>query len=188
MLYTNPYPMKKILFFVLATLCIHASTLAQTEPGTLLLGGNGNARMTRNIPQSINIGLHPMLGYFVMHNLAVGARMPLYYNQHYGVNSYGFGLSPFARKYFGAGNTKALAEASVGFSMFMHRNKEQNFRQTDRSLGYSASAGGGHFLNNSIGLELLLNYGGSGLYTTTGTRHHVGGLSLNAGFQVHFGR
>lgn len=153
--------MKKLLFVVL--LIAACSTVnAQTEKGTYLLGGNAIFQSTSG---GSSFSMSPNVGYFIVKNVALGARANLFVGENY--NSWLFG--PFGRFYFGdQPNGKFFGQASVNVG---------GAKNTDTELGFGIGAGYALFLNQSIALEFAANYDKIG--------DSKGLFGLGVGFQIH---
>jgi hypothetical protein len=164
-----------------------SAAFAQTEKGNLLLGGHGyvKARTLQNAIRQTNVSLAPRLGYFVAPGVALGATLPISYTTYKGVGSlYSIGASSFLRAYAGASALRVFGEARAGMRYSNYYGSESPLQSAYPVKGsdvtYGAGAGIAYFLNENVGLELMLNYN-----NTAGTHplyYHIYHLSLQAGF------
>ncbi len=150
--------MKKFLLstFVLAVMAFAAS--AQTQKGTMLLGGSAGFNSTDG---NTTWNISPSLGTFVKDNLAIGALLS--------ISDYGDGsvtnVGAYLKPYFGKKeNGKLFAKAMLG-------SMDSEFTWGG-SLGYAA------FLNKSVAMEFGANYDKMGDFPGT--------VGLGVGFQIHF--
>lgn len=174
-----------LLAFTLAFAC-HA----QTQKGTLMIGGGGSAEFEDGFSASLN----PNLGYFVANNVAVGSGLSLCYGKSSSLRSVGAGVQPFVRYYFGQqAPTRFFAVASG--SVLSHRTEVENgIVEYEKSTSHSFGGGLGvvHFLTDQVGLEAQL------LYRNSRTYYNIyyddippswnGGLGLSLGVQIHLPR
>lgn len=168
----------KALFFYSTFALLLLTTLpsvAQTEKGTKLLGGNGNISLMSG---TFNGSLNPNLGLFISDNFALGISLPLYYSGNNDNSTKATGLSPFARYYFGEGSTRIFASAALGYTHIWYSYSE-NSTHSSGHVRSSAGLGLVHFLTNQVGMEAILSYGG-----IHRSENHTGILQLNLGFQI----
>ena len=153
--------MKKLLIVFGISLISVISAHAQTEKGTLLLGGDATFSSTDGNSQFVT---RPSIGVFVANNFAVGAQAYLFFSDP--DNSWRVG--PFARYYFTKstkGKPFVAARAGIG-----------GIEKEDAKVGFGATAGYAIFLNRSIALELGVHYD---------YLDHMDAISIGAGFQIH---
>ena len=156
--------MKKIvLALVLSTAFACTKANAQTEKGTLLLGGNvlfqsqdGNNVFT----------MTPSLGVFIVKNVVVGGQFVVLAGEGYNA----WALGPFVRGYF-VGSEKGKLFAQGGFNV-------GGSSGDDTRLGFGLGAGYAIFMNKSIAIEI------AALYNKTGEASGI--FSLGVGFQIHY--
>ena len=135
---------------------------AQTEKGTLLLGGNATYT---NVENTSTFMLSPKIGVFVADNLAIGGQGSLFTSD--GFTSWSVG--PFARYYFGKNmKGKPFVGANVGIS---------DMENADSEFGFGAEAGYALFLNKSVALEFGVNYN---------RMDDIDVIGVGVGFQIHF--
>jgi hypothetical protein len=157
--------MKRIIFITAFIIAGIASVNAQTEKGTLLLGGDisfqtsdGNSLFTAK----------PNVGFFVANNFAIGGQFTLFAGD--GFTSWALG--PFVRGYF-AGSEKGKFYGQLGLNV-------GGATGTDTEVGFGVAAGYAIFLNRSIAIDLGLSYDKTG--------DNEGIFGIGAGFQIHFKR
>ena len=153
--------MKKLLIVFGITLISAITVHAQTEKGTLLLGGDVTFSSTEGNSQ---FEARPNIGVFVANNFAVGGQAYLFTSD--GFTSWRVG--PFARYYFTQsmkGKPFVAARAGIGGT-----------DDEDAKVGFGASAGYAIFLNRSIALELGVHYD---------HLNEMDAISIGAGFQIH---
>lgn len=155
--------MKKILFVTAFIIAGIVSANAQTEKGTLLLGGDVSFQTSDG--NSVFIA-KPAIGYFVARNLAIGGQFNLLAGDGYT----SWALGPFVRGYF-AGNEKGKFYGQLGLNV-------GGASGTDTEIGFGIGAGYAIFLNQSIAINLGL------AYDKTGDSEGIFGIG--AGFQIHF--
>ena len=156
--------MKKLLFAFGITLLSVIATHAQTEKGTLLLGGDVTFS---SVDGNSNLTVRPNIGVFVASNFAIGGQGYLFTGD--GFTSWRVG--PFARYYFTKnpkGKPFVGADVSVGGT-----------DDSDTKFGFGGKAGYAVFLNQSIALEFAVNYE---------RLNEMDGISIGAGFQIHLGK
>ncbi|WP_439879604.1 outer membrane beta-barrel protein [Pontibacter sp. MBLB2868] len=149
--------MKTFCLTLLFAFALTFSSNAQTQKGTLMIGGSG----TTNFNDGFAITLNPNLGYFFADNIAVGSSLNLSYSRVKPFRNIGIGISPFARYYFGEqAPTRLFAQANAAYSY----NHNEGISSTDYSSNSytSSSVGGGlgvvHFITEQVGLEAQFFY------------------------------
>jgi hypothetical protein len=164
-------------FAVWLLLFANLNSSAQTEQGTLMLGGSGSIRFLDHFSMSVS----PNIGIFIGDNFALGGTVSLSYLTNRDNTVFSTALVPFARYYFGRGNTRLFGQGSLGYGRNWQR---YNFNQEERtsSRGYgigSAGLGLTRFLTSQIGVEGTLSY--SGGYSDG----FNGRMAMNLGFQIY---
>ncbi len=156
----------KTLLLLTAMFVAGTSVFAQTEKGTVMLGGEINL-----LGQSGNttFSATPNIGYFFLNNVAAGAELTLITGGGYT----NWGIGPYLRGYF-AGNEMGKAFAQVGLALAGSRYNSAS----ETSAGFAGKVGYAIFLNRSVALEMAAKIltGGGTLY------------GLGAGFQIHLGK
>jgi hypothetical protein len=191
--------MKKLLLSLVLLLGVHAGAQAQTEKGNLLVGGSGFAAGTPNFEgrdryMELEASMSPRVGYFVADQLCLGALVPLQYTRQ---SSYtlrrrwlGAGVNPFIRSYVGSSATRLVLEArgGINYRSWYGLSVSQDY-QSDSGFYVNGGLGTGlvHFINNRIGLELLLSYDWmEGKAIRPAAMHN--GLGVNLGIQAYFNK
>src|SRR3989337_2214932 len=100
--------MKRTLSVLMAFLVFTLAASAQTEKGSWLVGGNVEVNTAEDDTQ---IDFSPNAGYFLLDNLAVGARVGLNYRKQETTKTTSLGFGPFARYYFGTTNIRPFGQA-----------------------------------------------------------------------------
>lgn len=179
--------MKKILFIVVVLCILTKVSFSQTEQGNIMLGGSGSTGLHFDDGYDyFHLDLYPDLGYFVATDVAVGARVPIYFSFHENRNYYSFGLTPFMRYFpMHTDNVGYFVGMDIGF----RGSTYSDYDDTDWDYTIGLETGAAIFLNESIGLEVKLyyNYYNQEEYFGTG-RLDYSSLTVNVGFQVYFGR
>lgn len=178
---SNNNKMKINKIFLVATIFFAMSSNAQITKGNWLMGGSGSLSNYKDTFNGIrqegtNFSLFPNIGYFFVDNLSAGALMQVSFSSSYSGTVYG--LSPFIRYYFldTDKSINVFSEVSYGFQKQTSTNS--NFEK------FNIKAGTVFFLNNTIGLELALNYSQS--KTSFDNQNRT--ISFVAGFQIHLER
>ena len=147
---------------IIATVIGTTNLCAQTDRGTLMLGGSASFQATDGASVFI---FNPNVGVFAANNFAVGLQANIISSE----GNSAWALGPYGRLYFGKnekGKPFGQATLSLGGS-----------DGSDVSFGGGLTAGYAFFLNQSIALEAAASYfrvDDSGLFV------------LGAGFQIHF--
>jgi|SRR5688572_7142744 len=155
--------MKKAIFIAALLSLIFITSNAQTEKGTLLLGGNISFQTAGGSSTFIAT---PGVGIFAWNNVAIGAQFTLVAQE--GFSSWALG--PFVRAYF-AGSDRGKFYGQFGVNIGGADN-------TDTEVGFGIGAGYAIFLNRSIAIDLGTSY------NKTGDREGI--FAIGAGFQIHF--
>lgn len=147
-----------------------------------MIGGNAGFNVQKQDPHNIvTIDVNPMLGYFIIDNLALGATLNMSsYKIGDDYKNTGFGIAPFGRYYIGPSGVKLFVHAQFGY---LSNKTEQPPFEDDKSNGTQLTIGPGlaFFLNNHVAIEALLaydKYGGD----LDGSR-----IGLNIGVQAYLG-
>ena len=155
--------MKKVILVATILVAGFTSANAQTEKGTVLLGGNISFQTSDG--ESV-FSASPNVGFFVANNIAVGGRFSIATTDGYTA----WAVGPFVRGYFaGSDKGKFFAEGSGNVG---------GATETDTEVGFGAGAGYALFLNKSIALEFGANY------NKFGDAEGIFGLGI--GLQIHF--
>ena len=159
--------MIKSLLIVLFTFFLFQLS-AQTEKGTILLGGQFSYSKTFGKDASdYNIGrasirktnLIPQLGYFIKENIAIGTGIGYtYYKQSY-VKQKGLVIAPFGRYYarLWTGNLKFVGQLAFPLQ-FLKSDPYYYYADNEVQVyGVTASPGFVFFPAKKLGIELLFN-------------------------------
>lgn len=180
---------KTLLLSILSFTTVYLS--AQIYQGQWMVGGNGSFTSSSQGDGDENkystIELNPNVGYFVINNLAIGARINFASIKPKEADDAFVDLlaGPFIRYYFlpAERNINIFADASASFGNYGSNDKlSQN--------QFAVMAGPAIFLNEHAALEIALKYGSRGgdLYDDpTGDDDREGSLGINIGFQIHLG-
>lgn len=151
--------------FLSATLCcaVFCVANAQTDSGTLLLGGGISFETSDDIRI---FRASPNVGIFIMNDVAAIATFSLFSSK----NTTSWAVGPTLRLYlFGSDKGKFITQVGVNFG---------GSKDTETDFGFEAGAGWAAFLNESIALDFLARY------TKTGDVEGI--FSLGIGFQIHY--
>lgn len=153
---------------------------AQTMSGNWMVGGDAGFQSYKpdypGAKSQTTIYLNPQVGYFVMDNLAVGARVGY---QNISDDNSSLGVGPFVRYYFAelGEMNKLLGEVSYTFNS---NTPSGGSAVSGSTLGIQA--GLAHFFNSHVAMEALLGY-----RSDSGDLGKGSGFGLNVGFQIHLG-
>lgn len=156
---------------------------AQITKGNWLVGGSGtfyseDYKNEQFKYKNTVFGLRPNIGYFLINRLAIGLSPVVTFTKTDGsgnsaVTSYGAGI--FTRYYILKPEKKINILTHVGYSLSKSSNSDGNSTILD------LRGGPAFFINNSVALEMTLNYQASKLNSTT----TVDVLSFAVGLQIH---
>ncbi len=177
-----------------------SSLFAQVSKGNWIVGGSGSLDLSKtelgngsnytSSSKKRSFGLSPYVGYFPLNQLAVGIRTNFERNKYINEGSNSFvskvlEAGPFARYYFLPTGSKVnlLTEGSFQYG---HRWGNQDFRLRT----YSLSAGSVFFLNQHVGVEMLMGYYNrkETLAPNESSNFRTSGLKMSLGVQVHLGK
>jgi hypothetical protein len=159
--------MKKLLLSLTAATVLALSAHAQTEKGTILLGGTASYQSTKsdadNARAAQNLRLVPNLGFFVADNLALGTGVGYNYSKTATASPVGQNesivVSPFGRYYVGSGaQFKFFGQASVPMAFGTVKPVDVNGDSGDKvgtstSIGVALSPGFAYFPSSKVGIE-----------------------------------
>lgn len=181
--------------------CFVASSFAQIEQGTLMVGGSFGADFETNKSKYdgntytnakyVNLSFDPQVGYFVINNLALGGGIGVSTSSYKDDDSndktvtHEFTLQPMVRYYLDPG---IFFQGKVMFGGA--KDKVTDDGGTDEYNyavnGWSLSAGYAFFLNNTVAIEPQLGYGAKGYRNKdTDVKSVDSGLFLRVGFQIY---
>ena len=174
----------KHFVLTIAMLLCATFTFAQTGAGRLMIGGDAGFNILKQDPHNIvTIDLNPMLGFFIIDNLPVGASLSFSsYKEGDDYSSTGFGIAPFARYYIGPGNVKLFVHAQFGY--LTNKSDDPFGGDEFKVSGTQITVGPGlaFFLNDHVAIEALLAYDkfggdfdGSDIGLRIGVQAYLGG-------------
>jgi hypothetical protein len=116
------------------------------------------------------INLSPNLGYFVSNRLVLGSSAGLIFYGYENFSTISIALVPFTRYYFGRGDTRFFALASLGYRREWERSTEgtSSRRSSYGNIHGDLGLGLTHLISDQIALEAIINITG-----------------LNIGFQIY---
>jgi hypothetical protein len=152
---------------------------AQTQKDDWMTGGTLRVNTARNSSQ---FEFSPSIGYFLIDELAIGARLSVQTEKLGSTKVNDFGFGPYARYFFGSNKVMPFFEGNFEFS---NRNYQTGGLST-KDQAFSVFGGGGVsvFLNESVALEGILGYKNTRMKNQDG----YGGLNLRVGFQIYLSR
>jgi hypothetical protein len=182
--------MKKLKLFTALLLLTTITTNAQITKGNWMVGGSGNFTSYEGKDSNgevsnkgFGMSIRPNLGYFLVDKFVVGSGIGFSFSKQEGYNkSSSFSVSPFVRFYFLKPENKVnlLAEANYNFS--------QNFNDgvhDGNYNGYGFKVGPVIYFNNSVGLEITLDYNSTTTNPVSSSSSSGSYLQLGLGFQIH---
>ncbi len=157
-----------LFLFSLFTICVYSQTEKPINKGNYQIGGdielsfakmndvlNGSKSNTKNI----YIALHPMIGYFVINGLVIGAEPNIKISStnmdDEVTNNYEVGIGPYTKYYF---NNGILFKFSSHYNYIFTKGPESIYKINDHTFQVTSGIGYGYFINNKVSLEVLLNY------------------------------
>jgi hypothetical protein len=181
----KPIIMKtKVLTTALLCSLFLLSSYGQTEKGTWMLGGEASTDLSfQSNNNSFSVAISPGMGYFLADNLALGSGIPLLLITGENYRYIGYGITPFIRYYFGP-PSEFMFFVTGAFGISGWSSKYDDTTNSSSAITGSAGVGGTYFLNESIGLEIILGY----TYDKTKDYDPSSNIALSAGFQIYFGR
>ena len=201
------YTLKKYILLTFLIVCC-CSAFSQISKGEWLAGGDASFSYNINTPDSQNdnkitnttITLSPDIGYFLVDNLVIGARINftnsvhhpktqgLYYSEQQ------LSLSPFIRFYILNKEKKVNLIADVSYLYGRTRthfppdnNGNAGYTLNYKTAGYTVAAGPVFFLNPRVALEFTISY------TNTDTKlyspdYNSITIKGGAGLQIYMGK
>jgi len=149
-----------------------------------MLGGGASTGLNfQSDNNSFSIAVSPDMGYFLSDNLAIGASLPLSLYTQSDYRNISYGLAPFIRYYFGQ-PSDFMFFVTGAFGIRGWSSKYDDTTNSSIAIAGSAGGGGTYFLNESIGLEIILGY----TYDKIKDYDPTSIIALSAGFQIHFGK
>ncbi len=132
----------------------------EIEKTTLLVGGTAEVRgaFPDDGPNTYAVELNPIVGYFILDNLAVGPGFVLAYSNtpDRDANAFKIGISPLVRYYVGSGSVKPFAAATIGYN-YARETVDGTSTHSD-FLSAGAGLGVAVFPVRSFGIDISVNY------------------------------
>ena len=185
--------MKTLFFFLVLSASLTLN--AQITQGNWLVGGNfkfynANSESTsgdfNTTSRGLGFDLSTDLGYFIRDKFAVGIVPTVGYGnpEGSGNSGYGFGIGPFVRYYF------LKPEKTLNFFSHLEYQFNQGYRQglkSTESQKFNIKAGPAIFFNNSVAMEITLEYayGSVTSFSGIGSESTFNDFNLGIGFQIH---
>ena len=162
-----------------------------TRIGNLMVGPNlliANVTMQKGAENTYNLGLNPRIGVFILNNIALGASLNLGIEGHQGYKAINYGISPFARVYFGRETSSdrgrkilPFVEVGVGYGGANSKATDDNGKTVEVTTNgprVYVLPGIDFFLSRHVALEAGLQY----LFIGGKPDAHI--IGLNIGFQI----
>lgn len=182
----------KTLKSICITLVLFSITSnAQITKGNWMVGGNGNlssyeTKYKNNgndvTNKGIGINISPNVGYFFANKFVAGTSFSIGYTKPKDSdNSLAYGVGPFVRYYFLKEDKRInfFAQANYVFG------ETKSGSNKSESNGYGFKAGPVIFFNNSVGLEITLDYNSSKLIPNGSASSTYNNIQIGLGFQIH---
>ena len=184
-----------LLFLYLLLTCVCA--FSQTYKNQWLVGGNGTFSHKVSpgdfffVTKSTTIAVNPDAGFFILTNLAVGARLGYYYMSSkridadtitYKNNVHQLSAAPFVRYYFLPPAHRFNILADAAYNWYWITEKTENFTDRRPYRGYSFAAGPVFFISPASALELTVGY------TQKNDWLDRSETTINIGFHQHLGK
>jgi hypothetical protein len=190
-LLNNKTLMKTTKLFFILTLFSFLTSNAQITKGNWMVGGTGNFSSYESTYKSngneitnkgIGINISPKIGYFLADKFVIGTSLSIGYTKpKESDNSFGYGIGPYARYYFLNVDRHVNFFTEVNY-IFGETKSGDN---KSKSNGYGLKAGSVFFFNNSVGLEVSLDYNSSKLAPNNSDNSTYNNLQIGLGFQIH---
>ncbi len=189
----------KNIFLPLVLACLCLSLHAQTDQGSMLVGGSAGLDYTVQSDDKVfNASLSPQGGYFVIDNFAVGLRIPMGLQNSTSRSSpspdseietrtltYRVGIGPFVRYYFGKSAIRPFINGGADYQYSRTREKDNASTGViiQRQDSYSIFGGVGmaYFISQFVGLESQLGY----TYFRSDQLNKYSSLGLTVGLQIY---
>lgn len=185
--------MKTITLFFFIVFAMTTTSNAQITKSNWLVGGDGSYSVQKgegtsngitNVTKASGLILRSNIGYFVMDNLVLGLTPQFSFSNPEGPNNggFGFGIGPLARYYFLKPEKKINIFSQISY---FYGNGFSNGKKTSTSNGFLVKAGPAIFFNQSVALEVTLNYERSKNKYEAGSEAKFQNLNIGIGFQIH---
>lgn len=166
-----------ILLGVVLSLFV-VSLSAQTGAGRIYLGGSSDISFsastikaksddaTRTLGKQTDFSLSPEAGYFIMDGLVVGLGFEISMSMQkpdgsdYKYSSTSMIVGPFVKYYYGAGNIKPFAQATIGFGSMIDKDTYDGDTEKEKAgmFGYGFAVGAAMFMNDNVAFEMGIGY------------------------------
>ncbi len=151
----------KCLFTAVLLLISFQISFAQAiEKSTKLMGGTLEIRgiLPDKGPNTFAVDLNPVVGLFIVDNLAVGPGFNLAFANTSETNTRSFkiGVSPLVRYYLGSETWKVFGQGTVGYNWVDIDSNEES--TNDSFFNAGVGIGMAMFPVRSVGLEMSVNY------------------------------
>lgn len=184
----------RTLFFLIV-LSTSLTFNAQITEDNWLVGGNfkfyqSKSESTSNdftmTHRGLGFNLSADLGYFLKDKFAIGLIPAFGYGnpEGSGNSGYGFGIGPFLRYYF------LKPEKTINIFSHLEYQFNQGYRQGNKSTetqNFNIKAGPAIFFNNSVAMEVTLEYAYGKVTSFSGVRSKskFNDFNIGIGFQIH---
>jgi hypothetical protein len=160
--------MNRLYAFLVFALLLSFTTLAQTDPGTWLLGLSGNAAF-KGAEQSrtTNLQAAPLIGYFVDKNWVVGTQLTLDHERRKFMDKLNYkaqstSLHAISRYYIGDWKARPFLQVMTGYNWNRALVPDSNGQlvkyRGDEGWNASLGAGLAYFVAPKVALEADANY------------------------------
>lgn len=158
---------------------------AQTEKGSLLLGGSASMNFNIEPASSFSLRVNPSLGIFVVDRLAIGLDLSSGLTFGNNFQQYNLGFIPNVKYYFGiSDNFDVFIGGGFGPSVFI---TDRNGRDVNTTTTFTIFTGPAlvFFLNEHTAVHLGLTYNG---FLGGDNFNDSHATFLSAGFQIYLPR
>jgi len=186
----------KLLLFLSLPLILTNTAMSQINKGQFLVGGNMSFESIKNTSEygpsrkTTNYYVLPNFGWFITSKFVGGLRLNItIYTEKEPVKFHqtNFSFSPFLRYYLLPKKQQVNILVDASYINSRTKNRIQTYpMSTQRTYGYSISAGPSVFLNQHVALEFLLGYKQTKLKDAGDNKNSTFNTSL--GLQVHLGK
>ena len=168
---------------------------SQTYKNQWLVGGNGTFSYKISPDnffykiKSTTLAVNPDAGFFILTNLAVGARTGYSYTGHKRIdndsltsnyNNHQLSAAPFVRYYFLKPAHRVNILADAVYNWYLFTEKTTGFTDKRTTKGYAFAAGPAFFISPASALEITVGY------AHTNNFYENSDISINIGFHQHW--
>lgn len=201
--------MKKILPLLL--LFLSSLALAQTEKGSVMIGGNASVNFQNSDiendlsdSKSFSVELNPLAGYFLGNNFSVGLALPLSWSKSkasyesfypdYESSSRGTGVSPFIRYYIPVKSFYIVTHGGYSWTYSKYKYDSidpvtgeviGNNEFSNNSKSITLAAGPTFFINRHTAIEILANYEHNTFDDDGSAEIKTSRFFISVGFQIY---